>query len=376
MNFASSFVLFFIVISDYGFNLSAAREISINSNNRDSYSKIYWSVYVVKFALLLICLTLFLIIVFNIPYFTNNYLVYLLSFLSAFGVVLFPHWFFQGMEKLKYAAIINLIFKSIYAVLVFILIKDHDDLLVLITLNGVTFIAIGIVSQFAAISRFKIEFKFPSIEEIINQWKNGWYLFVSNISISLYTNSSTFLLGLLASQEAVGYFSAADKIRQAIQQIFNNITQVYYPQFAVVFKKSVQEGISMARRMVFQLGSVAFVISFVIFIFSEQISDLLFGGLYTRTVVVLKIISFLPFIIFLSNISGIQVMVNSGYAKVFSKLLLSAGFLNLLLLFLTVPYLFEVGTAVSVLCTEIFVTTSTFYFLKKNNADLLVYEKI
>ncbi|MGG3832670.1 MULTISPECIES: oligosaccharide flippase family protein [Geobacillus] len=47
------------------------------------------------------------------PKFQNHKLVYIVTFGMVIGNVLFPIWFFQGMEKMRYITILNIIPESV-----------------------------------------------------------------------------------------------------------------------------------------------------------------------------------------------------------------------------------------------------------------------
>ena len=51
INFALAFITYFALIVNYGFDLSATREISINRNNKEKLSNIFSSVIIAKILL-------------------------------------------------------------------------------------------------------------------------------------------------------------------------------------------------------------------------------------------------------------------------------------------------------------------------------------
>jgi len=95
--------------------------------------------------------------------------------------------------------------------------------------------------------------------------------------------------------------------------------------------------------------------------------DIILGDNYGSSVNVLRIMSFLPFMICLSNMFGIQIMLPFGFKKEFSAVIISAGIINISLALVLIPFLFQNGVALAWLITESFITISMFFCLKKKN---------
>ncbi len=310
-------------------------------------------------------LLIFVILVFGVAKFSADAPIYLFSFLAVLGSVLFPVWFFQGMEKMSYVTIVTIAVKLIWIIAIFLFIKVPGDILLLVIFNGSTHVLIGLISFILIKAKFGVKFLMPSIGELKSHLIEGWYIFISTASITLYTTSNTFILGLFAGNETVGYFAAADKIRIAIQGLFGNASQAVFPYLSKLFAESKKKAVNFVKKYLRLTVSVSIVITILMFLFADKIVLLVLGENYIPSINVFKIILFLPLIILLSNIYGIQIMLNLGYKKEFSRIILFAGIVNLILSFILVPAYFEIGTAISVIITELIVTFGMMNFVRK-----------
>lgn len=371
VNFAAAFIAYFITISEYGFNLSATRQISVNRDDQQKVNKIFISVLASKFLLAAVSFMVFIIIVLSLEKFRSEFLLYVITFGSVLSVVLFPFWLFQGLEKMKYIPVIQLIPRIAGVIFIFLLIKSQGDYLVFALINTAVLLVSGIAGLIAAVKIFSLRLSVPCFDDIKFQLKDGLNLFKSNIAINLYTNSNAFILGLLTNNEVVGYYSAADKIRIFFQSILAPISQSVFPFVNYLMKESKEKLLSFNKQLLKYQSIAGFIISLMIFINAELIINLALGENYNESVIILKLICWLPFIIYLSNIYGIQTMLPLGFDREFFNIVAIAAFINIIMALILVPNLQGVGTSIAVLVTEIFVSAAMIIFLLKKKERLL-----
>ena len=105
-----------------------------------------------------------------------------------------------------------------------------------------------------------------------------------------------------------------------------------------------------------------FIASSLIFIFSDLIIQIIFGNKFVDASVCLRIMAFLPLIIGLSNVFGIQGLINLKMDKQFLILTFLGAVMSIILNLVLVPIYSENGTAISWLITEIFITDHSILF--------------
>ncbi|MCD6398673.1 MAG: flippase [Candidatus Aenigmarchaeota archaeon] len=361
--FAQAFIQFFIILTDYGFNLSATREISIHRNDKNKIAEIFNSVMAIKLGLLLFSFLIMSIVVFSFDKFHNEWIIYYLTFGRVVGQVLFPVWFFQGMERMKYITSLNIIAKLIFTALIFMFVRNKAEYLYVPAINSLGFLTAGFLALWLIFKDFHMTFIFPSMENMKFHFRDGWHIFTAQVAISIYTVSNTFILGIFTTTTIVGYYAAAEKLIKAIQGLLSPVSQSIYPFISKLANESKNKAIRFIRKATFIIGGTTFALSCITLIFADVIVKIVLGTQYTESVNVLRIISFLPFIIGLSNIFGVQTMLTFNYKRPFSNILIAASIINIIIAFTLVPPYQHIGVSISVLISELFVTLAMFIYL-------------
>lgn len=371
ISFAQAFVQYFVLLTDYGFNLSATRQISIHREDKDRVSEIFSSVILIKLLLASLSFLIFGLLVFSFDKFRDEWLVFLLTFGIVAGYALLPGWFLQGMESMRHLAKINILSKVILTSSIFIFITAEKDYIYVPLINSLAVILAGLTGLWIVMTRFSVGIKVPTAIEIKRELKEGWHVFISTIAASLYTISNTFILGLFTNNTIVGYFSAGEKLVRAMVGLIDPFGQALYPYISKLASESRERALVFVRKVVKIVSVPTFLISLTLIIFAPEISHIILGRQYEESIPVIRILSFLPFIIGLSYIFGVQTMLNFGFKIIFTRILIIAGLINILMALMLVTPLQQIGICLANLITEIFVTTSMFIYLQRNGIKMI-----
>lgn len=363
--FAQAFIGYFGIFTDYGFNLTATREIAIGRDDMDKVSRVFFSVLAVKIIFLLVSLCIISAVIFISGRFSGQAELCYFTFGTVIGQAMFPVWFFQGMEKMRYITVLNLLSRFIYTVCIFVFIRKASDYIYVPLVISSGQIIAAVIALRVVFARFDIRFYMPKAGDIARQLSEGFHVFISNAAISLYTTSSVFILGLFAAPMVVGYYAAAEKIVRALQNLLSPAFTTIYPYISRLAAESKERAIKFIRKSALIIGIFYFAVSVGTFVFARYAVALLLGSGYGSSVVILRILAFLPFIIGMSNIFGLQTMLPFNYKKQFSAIYIAAGLLNIIFAFTLVLMYNAVGISVAVLLSESFVAVSMFLFLRR-----------
>jgi len=148
------------------------------------------------------------------------------------------------------------------------------------------------------------------------------------------------------------------------------LSQAIFPHIGRLASQSRQAALVYAGKIVRLVSVATLAMSAGLFFGAPYITRAVQGQPSTEGTAVIRILSALPFIIGLSNIFGIQVLVNFGREKTLTKVLLTAGVLNIALAMVLVLPLKHVGVAIAAVTTEAFVTIALFVAMRRSGLDI------
>jgi PST family polysaccharide transporter len=369
--FAQSLAQYFVIFTDYGFNLSATKQIARSRLDRERVSSLFWCVIVLKLALMSLSAIVLAVLLATIPRFHSEVSLYAAAFIAVIGTVLFPIWLFQGMEQMKYISMVSGGAKLLSACALFIFVRNSSDyVLALAILSGGMLFA-GIIGLVVAITKFEIIVRMPSKAEMVDTLRDGWHLFVSTAATTFYTNSNVFLVGILAGNAQAGYFSAAEKIVRGMQGLLGPVTQAIYPHVNSLAGRSRHLALTFLRKSFIWIGIFSFIPSFLLFIFAQPVARLILGSASGEGSGIFRWMAMLPFIVAISNVLGIQTMIPFGLERQLSRIYLFAGLGSLVLSILLIRHYGAQGAAISVLTVEFAIVLCMWESLRTRGLNVL-----
>lgn len=354
-SYVQAILLYLLIITDYGFNLTATRLVSLKRDNRYDLGQLFNSVYIIKTILLIGVLSVYLLLILNIEYFDKDRSIFLYSIGLLIGQTLAPFWFFQGIEKMKYITIINIISRFSYAVSIVLFIKTKDDFIYLPIILSISYITLFFLSIYFVIKLDKFDFIIPKKKNVIDLFNNGKSVFLASISVSFYRNVNIIILGFFVNHEILGSYSAAEKIIKSIQNLVMPLSQSLFPHLSIKFEKiSIIESLNSLKR-ISKLYSISLIILIIGLILFSNFIELFMGIKDDDFQIIFIILS--PVILFgsLNFLLGILGLINLKKDKDFLKITIIGGLTNIILNLLLVPYYNGIGSAIAITFSELLI---------------------
>lgn len=358
---AQSFAILLTIITEFGLDMSATRQVALIKNDKRKVSQYFFDVFFLKMFLVIIAFIILAFFIFYVDKFSREYLVYFFSFGMVFGQALFPAFFFRGIEEMRIITIINVLAKVIFTISVFIIIKTPGDYHYVPILNGLGFILSGCLGFILSLKY--VSFMKPIFNEAISIAKESFSLFLSNLAVSFYTKINTLIVGIFISDSVAGVYSSMEKLVVATKSIYIPLYQALFPNIVVKDKITI---VSIINKMKYYMGALGAIISFLIFLFAVDILNLIYNDeMITSYYVIFQILGLIGF---LSSLNMLFVSLFFPAVKAFNqrlKILSMGGIFNIILVITLVQYYSIYGVAISATISELFILIVAYYLYKR-----------
>ena len=358
---AQSFAILLTIITEFGLDMSATRQVALIKNDKKKVSQYFFDVFFLKMFLVIIAFIILAFFIFYVDKFSREYLVYFFSFGMVFGEALFPAFFFRGIEEMRIITIINVLAKVIFTISVFIIIKTPGDYYYVPILNGLGFILSGCLGFILSLKY--VSFMKPIFNEAISIAKESFSLFLSNLAVSFYTKINTLIVGIFISDSVAGVYSSMEKLVVATKSIYIPLYQALFPNIVVKDKITI---VSIINKMKYYMGGFGAIISFIIFLFAADILRLIYNDeLITSYYMIFQILGLIGF---LSSLNMLYVSLFFPAIKAFNqrlKILSLGGVFNIILVLTLVQYYSIYGVAISATISELFILIVAYYLYKR-----------
>ena len=356
--FMQSVVQYFIICTDYGFNMITPRKIAITSaQNEQAY--IFSSIIICKSILCVVCISLFL-------------LLYKLTNLVAFIDinVIFPIWFFQGIEKMVYITIFNIVARIITVIVIFYYVSSPADYVFAALWQSMGSVISGAIALIYLFFKYNYLFIWPGYKTIKHNFIEGWDIFISTVAINAYTATNVVILRFFTNDIIVGYYGAANKIIESIKGLLNPVSLAVFPYVSKKVQENKINGLKFLNKLL--KGYVLFgILMFVVLsFFAKDIVLLLLGNKYLESIILLKVMSVVPLLVAISNVFGTHTLLAFGYTKIYSKILICCACISVVSISVLANLLSGVGAAVTVSLTELCVVIFMYFVLNKLNLKI------
>lgn len=362
--YSFSIIQILIILGMVGIPLYGSRQIAIYSNEqKEILSKEFWSIYIIQIIGVLLSLIVYLLYTFSLSEFWMK--IFLLQSIHLLGAMLDISWLLMGLQRFKETVTRNFIFKILSIVLIFLFVKEEDDLsLYIFIISSTTFFS----QLFLWISakkyiNFDLAFSFTKIKTHI---KPILLIFLPQILGQLYLSVDKIILNFYRTETEVGYYDQAMKITKLVVTVVTSIGAVMLPNLSSEFEKGNQ------KKLIYY---IEFILLFVLFLtipmvvglysISDNFIGWFLGPGFAQVALILKVICPIILFIGLGSLFGIQILVSTNKSNKLTISILCGAIISIIFSLIFVPRYGIYATSIATVLAEGTVAIVQFFFVRE-----------
>ena len=368
VNFALSIVSYFSLLAGLGIGKYATREAAKIRDDRILLSKFTKEILTINFTTTLISYLLFFIALFAVPRFSEyRALLCVCSstiLFSTFGM----EWLYNAKEEYVYTTVRGMCFQVLSLILLFVLVKTKDDYVKYASINVISSVGSNILN-FINIRKL-VDFRVKVKKEIQKHFRPILILFASTVAVSLYNELDKTMIGFLATDEQVGFYSASTKITKLVIALITAVLTVISPRLSNYAETNKEKFFKLLEKTFNIILMLSLPFMFGLIVMARPLTLLFCGENFEPSVRIMQIMSVIIFMIPLATFCSTQIFIPLRKDKYTFYPVLVGAIVNAIFNVVLILKFGGLGAGIATVIAESSVTFASFVLVKKSGISL------
>jgi len=344
LNFATSFVAYFILLASIGIPLYGTREVAKLREDHPALCALVQELLIMHGVASAISFLAFAgIITMNHRIHAESILFFIVSAsipLSMFSV----DWLYQGLEEYAYVTIRSISFSALSVVALFLFVHHEGDYWINAIITVVASLGSSVLNFWNA-----REVIFAPRQRPWNFRQHLKPLFSSyllNFIISIYVNLDTVMLGFLSTARNVGYYTSAMKLTKMLLAMVSSFSSVLLPRLSYYTSNGMHEEFNqMLQKSLSITCLLCAPVTMALILMSRDIIVAFAGAKYLPAVGCIIVTAPVIVAIGLSGIFSFQILYAKGKEKMLTIVVSVGAVIDVVANLLLIPRMAHLGAA-------------------------------
>lgn len=288
-NFNLSIINYFVLIAALGISTYSIREGAAYRENRSDMSNFASEIFTINMISTAISYILLIIGILIFPVLRINASMLLILSISIIFTTIGCDWIFSIYEEFKYITIRSIFFQILSIILMFIFVKNQNDLFNYAIITIIASSGANIIN-FVSLKKY-CDIKLIFSKKILKHIYPILILFANSIAMTLYINSDMTILGILSNNYYTGLYSVSTKVYTTLKTILGALIIVSIPRLSYYLGNNMKEEYQKSGNKIFNLLLIIVVPAMTWAIFmSKNIILILSGSEYIEATTSLQIL--------------------------------------------------------------------------------------
>lgn len=352
ISYAQNIVSYFTVTASLGIPTYGIREIAKVRRINEEKNKVFSELFFINLISTLVCSIIYYFIILRYQSVLDIKLFLIcgtLIILNIFNV----DWLYQGEEEYRYIALRSFGIKVVSLILVILLVRQQQDYLIYAVIYCCALGGNYLLNIVNCKKYVKIKLNGISLSRHI---KSIMIMFATVISVEIYTQLDTTMIGIWCDNEAIAYYTYAIKSIRLISTLFTSFAAVLLPRLSYYYATGLDGEFNRLINKVFRILTFLCIPACIgTYCISDNMIIILYGSNFLQAATTVKVLSILIFVLAVGNLFGTQVLVTVGREKQLLYSTICGAILNVVLNSILIPTYAEKGAAIASVISEVVV---------------------
>ena len=361
VTFAESFTAYLLLIAQLGIPTYGIRACARARDDREKLSRTVHELVAINLMMSLLAYAILIICIMKVPRIGNDWEIFAVFSINIVMGAVGMDWMYEGLEQYSYITVRTLTLRLISVILIFLLIRSPAQAplyagIVVFSVSGPQLVNLVYARKY-------ITFRPVGGYRLSPHVKAVFIFFLMAGVTAVYTSLDKVMLGFLAGDTQVGYYSVAVKVKNVLFLCISALVAVLLPRASYYVGKGRLE----AQRMLSNKAlNYAFIVSLSLalffFLYAEEAVLFLSGKDYLPAVLPMKVIMPGVGLIGITNVFSTQVLIPIGKEKQVLSANVAGAVIDVLLNLLLIPRYGAAGAAAGTLAAEIIVFCTLLHY--------------
>lgn len=352
--YAQNIASYFVTVAALGIPTVGLRVISAARDDPERLNREFSELFFLNAFLTTIALAAYVLVVALVPEFRFNISYYVVAGLSIAFNYFNIDWLFQGLEEYVYIVLRSLTIKTLSIVALFLFVRTREDCLTYLLITCLATCGNYLFNVFRSGKLVSLQLHGLSFKKHL---KPVMILGVAIFLNAIYAKVDTTMLGIMAGEKNVGYYSYAHKVLQIAVSFCTAVTSAFMPRLIYYYEQDRKSFDALIKKGIQIVSFLAFPAAVGLFLLAPEAIEILFGVDFLPAAQTLRCFAVMIILNAFGNLLCYQMVICSGNENKLVPILSLATCLNVVLNSLLIPHLQENGAAIASVCTEIFIVS-------------------
>lgn len=362
-SFYQSIALYFVYFSMLGVLNYGNREISKSMDSKEKTKEKFSEIYSMQLVTSILFLILYIVFAVIFPKIGEKQIALIFS-LQVFSATIDISWLFFGVQEFKIPAIIQMFSRLFSFGLIFIFVKNINDLWKYVLIMASSYI-ISLLPLLYFRKKRITAFSF-TLKNVKKHLMSSLILFIPIIATSIFRLMDKIMIGIFGNIQSVGYYENAEKLITISLGVVASFGAVMMPKITNLHSNGKRrESVKLISRSIEVSIWFGTAVCFGIIATANDFIPMFFGNEFERSIPIAKLLSFSAIMISWSAIIRLLYLIPFEKDKVYVKSVVVGAVINFVSNLILIPHYQEIGAVIGTLLAEGFIVVYQSYAARK-----------